>query len=191
MQRFIKMLGLALLFVVSAAPALANEGEPLPWGNFILRVINFAIFAWIIWHFAGKLIKQHLFGRADTVRQRMDDAELKKKDAELRLADVEQRIANVESECERLLEEGRTQAEKIRASIIADAEKQAAAIIAQAKASAEQEGKTELAAIRARLADEIVAAMEKDLARELDPAGHQDLIDKSLKNVMLKKVVLS
>ena len=73
----------------------------------------------------------------------MDDLAKRKAEAEASLAEVERRIADVEAECAKLLEEGRAQAERIKASILAEAEKEAAHIVEQAKAGAEQEGKAE------------------------------------------------
>ena len=74
----------------------------------------------------------------------------------------------------------------MKAAILADAETQAARIVEQAARNAEQEGKAELEAIRARMAETIVAELEKSLVERLDAATHQDLIDKSLTKVVLK-----
>jgi F-type H+-transporting ATPase subunit b len=116
----------------------------------------------------------------------MDDLASRKQEAEAHLAEVERQIADVEAECAKLLEEGRAQAERMKAAILADAENQAARIVEQAARNAEQEGKAELEAIRARMAETIVAELEKSLVERLDAATHQDLIDKSLTKVVLK-----
>ena len=92
----------------------------------------------------------------------------------------------MEAECAKLLEEGRAQAERIRDAIVSDAEKQAAHIVEQAKKGAEQEGKAELEAIRERMAETIVAEVEKSLLDRLDATTHQKLIDKSLTKVVLQ-----
>ena len=68
----------------------------------------------------------------------------------------------------------------------ADAEQQAARIVEQAVRNAEQEGKAELETIRARMADTIVAELEKSLVERLDARTHQNLIDKSLTKVVLQ-----
>lgn len=113
----------------------------------------------------------------------MEELDRLKKEAAAHLADVERRVAGVEAEAKALLEEGRVQAEQLKAAILADAERQAAHIVEQARRSAEQEGKAELDAIRARMADDIVAAVEKGLADRLDAAAQQKLIDNSLSQV--------
>ena len=55
----------------------------------------------------------------------------------------------------------------------------------QARRSAENEGRAVIAEVRATIADEIVAATEKALAKKLGPAEQEALIDKSLNKVVL------
>ena len=176
--------------LLTAAAAFAEPGgmehEGLPWLNFALRVGNFCVFLWIIGRVAGGLIKKIFVGRRAAIVAEMEEVERLKNEAAGRLAEVELRVAGVEAEAAALLEEGRAQAEHLKAAILADAERQAAHIVEQARRNAEQEGKAELDAIRARLADDIVAAIEKGLAERLDPAAQQKLIDNSLTKVVLQ-----
>lgn len=190
MHKFKSLLAACVLVPGTVCAAFAAghgaEGEPLAWGNFALRMVNVLIFIGIIWYAAGGLIRKFFVGRRASIVQEMDDLDRLKKEAAAHLADAERRVAHVEAECAALLEEGRAQAESLRASILAEAERQAAQIVEQARRSAEQEGKAELEAIRARMADEIVAAMEKSLGSRLDAAEHQKLIDNSLTKVVLQ-----
>ncbi|MBR3881509.1 MAG: ATP synthase F0 subunit B [Mailhella sp.] len=174
------------LVLLSCQVAEASEGHGLPWGDFLLRMINAAIFVWIIWKMAGKKLKTFFVGRREEVVQEMDDLAVRKQEAEARLAEVERHIADVEAECAKLLEDGRAQAERMKAAILADAEQQAARIVEQAVRNAEQEGKAELEAIRVRMAETIVTELEKSLVERLDAETHQNLIDKSLTKVVLQ-----
>ncbi len=186
MQRIYGIVTACALVLISCQIASASDGHSLPWGDFLLRVINAAIFVGIIWYAAGKLIKKFFTGRREEIVQEMDDLAKRKQEAEARLAEVERQIADVEAECAKLLEDGRAQAERIKASIVSEAEKQAAHIVEQAKKGAEQEGKAELEAIRERMAETIVAEVEKSLLDRLDATTHQKLIDKSLTKVVLQ-----
>lgn len=178
------------LMLLTAVAAFAEPGEleheGLPWLNFALRVGNFGVFLWIIWRVAGGLIKKTFVGRRAAIVSEMEEVKRLKEEAAAHLANVEQRVAGVEAEVAALLEEGRAQAEHLKAAILAEAERQAAHIVERARRNAEQEGKAELDAIRARMADEIVAAVEKGLAERLDPAGQQKLIDNSLTKVVFQ-----
>lgn len=187
LQKVSLAIALALVLpLLSAGAALAADGGHLDWGNLAIRVLNFCIVIGIIWYAAGGMIKKFFVGRKESIIKEMDDAARMKKEAAEHLADIERKVANVEKEVAALLEEGKTQAEALKASILADAEKQAAAIVAQARLAAEQEGKSELEAIRNSLAEEIVAVVEKGLKEKLDAAAQQQLIDKSLTKVVIQ-----
>lgn len=186
MQKLKTLFTALALVLLTTGAAMASEGEGLAWGNFTLRMINVLIFLGIIWYAAGGMIKKFFVGRKDSIIKEMEDLARLKKEAAAHLVDVERRVAGVEAECTALLEEGRKQAEALKAAIVAEAEKQAAQIVEQSRRSAEQEGKAELEAIRARIADTVVAAVEKGLSERLDPAEHQKQIDKSLTKVVLQ-----
>lgn len=174
------------LVLISCQAASANAGEELPWGDFLLRVLNAAVFVGVLWYATGKLIKKFFKDGRENIINEMDELAARRQEAEAKLADVERQIADVEAECARLLEDGRAQAERMKASILADAEAQAARIVEQAQRNAEQEGKAELDAIRAGMADAICEKLEQALEERLDAAAHQKLIDKSLTKVVLQ-----
>jgi F-type H+-transporting ATPase subunit b len=181
-----KLLAACLFVAAATAPALASgEEHSLPWGDFALRVLNLVVVAGILWYAAGAMIKKYFFGRRERIVREMADLENLRREAAARLAEADSRVAGVEAECAALLEEGRARAESVRAAVLAEAERQAAGIVEQARQGAEQEARAELAALRARLADEIVAAMRAEIEERLDTAGHQKLIDKSLAKVVL------
>ncbi len=186
MQKIYGIVTTCALVLVFCQAASASEGHALPWGDFLLRVINAAVFVGIIWYVAGKLIRKFFTGRREEIVREMDELANRRQEAEARLAEVESQIAGVEAECARLLEEGRAQAERMKTAILADAEKQASRIVEQAARNAEQEGKAELEIIRARMAETIVAEVEKSLVERLDAKTHQKLIDKSLTKVVLQ-----
>lgn len=171
------------LLLVFALPACASEDGGLPWGDFLLRILNVAIFLGIIIYFAGGKIKGTLIGRGQKIVSDMEGLEARKKKAMEDLEEVEKRIANVNEECAKILEDGKQASEKIAQAIVSDAEKQAHAIVEQAHKSAEQAIKTEIAAIRAKITDDIMLEVRKTLEQNLDSKKHQALIDNSLAQV--------
>ncbi len=185
-MRKLTLFSAAFVLLAASTDAWANEGHGLPWGDFLLRVINFAVFAGIIWYAAGKLIKKFFAGRREEIVREMEGLEARRKDAEARLAEVEKGIAGAEEECRRLIDEGRAQAERMRESLLEDARRQAEGIIAQARRMAEQQGKAEMDALRQRMADSIAAEVEKGLAGALDEKKHVQLIDRALSKVVLQ-----
>ncbi len=183
-MKYLSSFAFVVLFCAAADFAYASEGHGLPWGNFALRVLNFAIFIGIIWYAAGKLIKNFLAKHQAQVKEDLETAKALKQQAEHNLSLAEDRLRSVEAECTKLLEEGKKQAETIKAVIIADAQKQAERIVEQAKLAAEQDVHSEVQKIKAQMADEIVKTMEKEIVSRLDAGAHNALIEKSLSKVV-------
>lgn len=180
------LLAFVALLLLSTTAFAAAEGEGLPWGNFITRSINVAIFVGIIWYAAGSMIKKFLAGRKQTIIFELEEAERIRNEAEAHLFSMEKRIVNVEVECTKLLEDGRKQAEKIKDGIIAEAQKQAQELLETAQKNIGQQERTAAITIREHLAKEIVEQMQKQLSGGIDIAKQQDLIDKSLLKVVLQ-----
>ena len=174
-----------LLFTASAAVASGGAEHSIPWGNFALRVINLIAVLAIIYHFFGKKIAGFFKGRSEGIATEISPLEERKHEAQKNLSDVEKRIANLERECDSVLREYTAQGEAMKASIIAQAEKTAAQITASAKKTAENEINAAIDAMRAELAEHIVAATEKLLAKKLSASEHTKLVDKYLTKVVL------
>ena len=175
-KHFGLVLPLALAFAVVATQAAAAEaGHAAPrWGDFGWRVLNFVIFAGILWYFVGGLAKKFFKGRRQLIRDTLDDLEERRAKAREHLAAVEARIARLDEERKAILEESRVQAENLKQGIVE-----------QARLTAENEGRSVLAEVRAALADEIVGAAEKALRDKLGDGEHDKLIANSLNKVVL------
>ncbi len=169
--------------MTSNAYAAGVPSDEINWLDFALRVLNVAIFLGIIWYMAGNKIKGALIGRGQKVVSDMDELEQKKQKAMTDLAELEKRIANVDEECSKLLNEGRIVAENMANAIVDEAKKQAEAIVTQAHKSAEQAIKSEIDDIRAKIADEVMAEVRKNLEQSIDNTAHHKLIDSSINRV--------
>ena len=176
----------ALTLLMTAAALAAEEHAAPRWGDFGWRVLNFVLFAGILWYFVGGLARKYFSGRRRQIQEGLDDLEQRRSDAKKRLAEVEQRIAHLEAERKAILEESAAQAERLKAGILDEARRQADQILEQARRTAENEGRTILAEVRAAVADEIVDAAQKALVEKLDAQGHEALIAKSLNKVVLQ-----
>jgi len=189
LNTFLKFLlsrdGLVALAALILLAVVAHLNTERPGVNFLARVGNLAVFLYIIWRAAGKQILSFFGGRRAAIAADLENMANRKAEAEKSLADLEARLANLEAEREAILLESRQQAEAMKASIIARAEKDAAAIREQAEKAADSQTRTEIASLRASLADEIAKAVEAALRSGMTPAQHAALIDNSLKKVVL------
>ena len=113
----------ALTLLMTAAALAAEEHAAPRWGDFGWRVLNFALFAGILWYFVGGLARKYFSGRRADIQKGLDDLEQRRSDARKRLADVEKRIAHLEAERKAILEESAAQAERLKAGILEELHK--------------------------------------------------------------------
>jgi F-type H+-transporting ATPase subunit b len=176
------------ILVVSAPSALAGAGGEahMEWGNTAWRVANLVFFILLFRHFFGKKIAAFFRGRSEGIAAELAALEAGKAAAVRKLEEVEKRIAGLEEERRALMAEYRAQGESLRAAVIAGAEEEAKRIAARAEATAENEIRAAVGAVRAELAEKIVSEAEKMLAERLTASGHAELVDKYLAKVVLQ-----
>ena len=161
-------------------------GDHANWMDLLWRAINFVFFAGIIGWAGSTKIMPMLRARREGIAKDMAGLEQARYDAEFKLHQLLARIANLDLEREALLTEAKAQAEAARDQILAQAKRQADDILAQAGRTAENEARAMIRDLRARLADEVAAAVQSQLAGRLDAAEHDRLIDKALKKVVIQ-----
>ena len=153
--------------------------------RYFFRIINAIIFIWIIWALAGKKIKEFFANRREQIKNDLDDLQTRQVEAEKKLKEVEAGIANMAAEKQAILDQAKEQGEAIKAAIIEKAEKDAAALKEQAQRTASNEAQAAVDAIRAEMADMVVAAAEKIVAEKLSAEDHDKLVDEYLTKVVL------
>jgi F-type H+-transporting ATPase subunit b len=154
--------------------------------NLLFRVINLLFFLGLLYYFFGKKISAFFTGRSAGIAAEIDSLKQRKADALKNLAAVEQQIANLEKERQAILAEYTAQGEAMKAAILAQAEKSAAQVTAKAQITAQNEIEAAIKAMRAEMADTIVQATEKLLAKKLTASEQIRLIDKYLTKVVLQ-----
>ena len=175
----------ALLFFVpsfavasSDAHGGGNQLVDLGW-----RVLNFLIFAAILYFAAAKPIKNFLNGRIEGIRKELDTAEKEKEIAEKKLKDYLGRLADLESEIQEIQDTLKKEGEVERDRIIEAANEAAEKIKQQAIFSANQEVKKAVASIREEVADAAVALAEKMLVKDLKKEDQKRLVSEYLQGL--------
>jgi F-type H+-transporting ATPase subunit b len=186
-QRLKAFLAVVVVLLLSSSFAIASDSaeHDIPWKNFAFRVANFAAVLGIIYYFFGKKIIGFFKARSEGISKEITSLEERKLEAAKQLKEVEKRIANLERECQTVLEEYVAQGEAMKTAIIAQAEKTAEQITSTAKKTAENEIHAAIDGMRTEIAEQIVAATEKLLAKKLSVSEHTKLIDKYLTKVVL------
>ena len=132
------------LAISSVALASDHSGwfiENYALERYFFRLINLAIFIFIIYKLGGEKIKAFFVGRRDGIKKALDDLQTRQIDAEKKLVEVEASIANMAQEKQEILDEAKQQGEALKAAIIAKAQKDAAALTEQAKRTASKIGR--------------------------------------------------
>ncbi|WP_442874859.1 F0F1 ATP synthase subunit B [Desulfovibrio sp. Fe33] len=150
-----------------------------------LRIVNFIIFAWLLYKFGGAKVKDFFVGRRDGIKKDLDDLQTRKVEAERKLKEVEAGIANLAQEKKQILDDARAQGESIKSAIIEKAKRDAEALTEQAKRTASNEAQAAVDSIRAEMAEMVVAAAEKIVAEKLSAQDHDKLVDDYLTKVVL------
>ena len=141
------------------------------------KTINFAMLAailvWAIAKFGGRYFR----GRAEKIRQGIDDAKQVRADAEARAAEIDRRIANLDADLEDLRRQARGEMAAEEARLRADTERAVARLRTNAEqsiASAAKHTRKELRAFAAELA---LRLARQKIVERMDAGFDASLID--------------
>jgi F-type H+-transporting ATPase subunit b len=163
-------------------------GDPVhvdPWqAGFTITV--FIVLLLILGKWVWRPVLKGLQAREAFITKSIEDANEANKKAQQQLADYTAQLDRARAEASAIVDEGRRDAEVVKKALQEEARKEADAMIARAKreiAIARDTAVRDLYRLGANLATE---AAGKIIAKELNPADHQRLIEESiaeLKNV--------
>lgn len=173
----------ALAYASGGEGAEAHEG--LPWANYGWRILNFVVFIFLLYKFAGAKAAAFFGGRRTQIKKDLEDLEARKAEAEKKLKGVEGDIRNLEQERAAILAEAKSQGEAIKAAIIEKAKKDAVAMQAQAVTSAENEARAAFDRVRGEVADQVIEQATKIVREKLTAQDHERLVDEYLTKVVL------
>jgi F-type H+-transporting ATPase subunit b len=136
---------------VAFAEEAANEGhEAITFmGDWLPRLVNFAIIASVVVYFSRKPIRDFFANRSAEIAKAMQDSREARERSVAALADMERKIKEMEAETGRMVADAQSRGEKDRQALIDEGRKVAQDIQAQVKQGIDVElhkAKTELAA---------------------------------------------
>jgi len=147
------------------------------------RVLNFIIFAAIIYFAGAKPAKNFLGGRIESIREQLEGAEKGKEAAEKRAADCLRKIEALGQEVKEIHDTLMREGEVERDRIIEAAEEAAAKIREQAEFSAAQELKKAIAAIKQESAEAALVLAEKMIVEGLNKDDQKKLVSEYLEGL--------
>ena len=177
-------IAVALLAVtITTGCAYEFDAGAFPWGDFAIAVVNFAIFAGIIYYFGKDYIQQFFANRRAEFVREMEAAQQARKEAEAKLEEYNAKLEALEQQRQALLDEYHAQGEREKQRIIDETKQQVEKMRRDAEATIDQEVKR----ARAMLENQAVQ-LAVDLARDkaidaLDDDAQQALFSSYLEGL--------
>lgn len=163
-----------------------DAGEHSMAPPLLLALLNFAIFAGILYWKAAPPIRRFLANRHDTIKDALADAAELREQASDKLAEYTKKLDRLDKEIDSIKEQIRADAEVEKQRILDAAESQAAAI----KRNADDRIAAEIARARLALEREVitaaVAAAEKLVREKATPADQSALVDSFIADLVPK-----
>jgi F-type H+-transporting ATPase subunit b len=150
-------------------------------GMIFWTLITFVLLVLLLGRYAWKPLLALLDERETQVRESLEAARTARAEADETLKKNQEFLAGARRETAALLEQGRRESEVLRAEILAQARKEAQDLVEQGKRQVQYEQKQAVEQLRRQVADLAIGAAERLIRRELDDAGHRQLVADYLK----------
>jgi F-type H+-transporting ATPase subunit b len=168
----------------SHGPAVTLFGRELsPRDQFLVRLVNFAIFFAILYFALRGILSSAFRLRARDLEERLRQAELDRLQGEALIRDMEARMAGLQQELDGFLAKAEVDAESERQRILDAARLEAAAILAQARQDIDTHRRQIEQELRALVADLAVEGARTRLQTRLQGQVAQDVLDRAITRV--------
>jgi F-type H+-transporting ATPase subunit b len=165
------------IFIAEAWAAGGAEHHPPEIAGIIFPLLNFLIYAGIIYYFAVPLIRSFLKSRHDEVLATVTEAAARKRNAEALVADYESRLAKVDQEIDSIQASLKAEGERDKARLLREAEGLATKIKSDAQLLADQEVKAAKYQVLLELAERAKVSASDLIRRHLSQADQGRLVE--------------
>jgi F-type H+-transporting ATPase subunit b len=152
-------------------------------GLIVWTIITFVIVVLILRAAAWKPLLGALTAREEQIRSSLQHAEKAQQEAERLLEENRKQLAAAEEQSQRIIREGRTLGERLKAEILDKANASSRHVIDQAKEEIKREKEAALVQLRGEVADLAIMAAGKILDANLDTTKQRQLADAAIKDL--------
>ncbi len=156
-------------------PAFAADG--FQWLHWATGMVNFFIFAYIIYHFGGTAIKEMFAARKETFLADMNAAKKAREEAEERLAELNEKLEVFEQERQGMLDEYHAQGEREKQRIIEAAKRQVEKMRVDATSAIDQEVKKAVAMLEEQAVNRAVELAQAKAIEAIDAQKQEELFE--------------
>jgi F-type H+-transporting ATPase subunit b len=175
------------MFAVFAFAEEAAEGgheEAMTFmGDWLPRLVNFAIIASVVVYFSRKPIRDFFANRSAEIAKAMQDSREARERAVAALADLEQKVKEMEAETGKMVADAEARGEKDKKALIEEGRKVVQDVQAQVKQGIDSElhkAKAALAAEASRLALDLA---EGKIKQKISSQDHERIVKDYITNV--------
>ncbi len=170
-----------------AAMAFAEEegqAEPTTFlGDWLPRLVNFAIIAGVVIYFTRKPVRDFFKNRSLEIAKAMQESQEARERAAAALAEMDRKIKDLEAETGRLLADAQAQGEKDRQALVIEGKKIAEDIQAQVKQGVELEVQKAKAALAAEASLLSIDLAEGSIKQKISSQDHGRIVKEYISKV--------
>jgi F-type H+-transporting ATPase subunit b len=169
---------------VFASEAAEGGHEQITFlGDWLPRLVNFAIIAAIVVYFSRKPIRDFFKNRSLEIAKAMQESREARERAVAALAEMERKIKDLEAETNRLIEDARARGEKDKQALIDEGRKMVSDIDAQVKQGVDIEVQKAKSALQAEASTLAVDLAEKSIKENISPKDHERIVKEYITKV--------
>ncbi|MGB9716121.1 MAG: F0F1 ATP synthase subunit B [Thermodesulfovibrionales bacterium] len=189
-KKFIKILLISFLCILNLLVTITiyaseegGEAHTSLFKDYLWKIINFGILAFILFKFGRKPLQSFLKQRAELIEKTLKEAQQAKEAAQKALQEVEERLKTKDKEIEDIISASRRSGEEVRDSLIQQSDKLREKILEQARVNIEYELKSAKEAIKAEAVEIAMELAEKKLKEKLTIEEQKRLLEESLAKI--------
>jgi F-type H+-transporting ATPase subunit b len=152
-------------------------------GTWVLEVVSFLVMLAILWRWVYPPIAAAAERRQKIISDQLAQAERQAKEAEQRLKEAEAKLDDARAQAQEIIAGAARSAEQLREELKAKGEEEARRQVEKAVKDIQAARERAVEAVRAQVADIVIAVTEKVIGEALDVKGHKRLIDDAIKEV--------
>jgi F-type H+-transporting ATPase subunit b len=177
---------LVLLMVPGAYAAADGESGPTNWLDFAMKVVNMVVLVGFLYWLLAKKIKEFFVGRQEGIKTTLEQARIAKEEAEQKYKEYTDKLEKATEEIAGISDMIRAQGQAEKERIIEDARKAAEKMKEDTQARVEQELKQAGNLLRAEAVKLSVEMAEELLKRNITGADHDAMVKDYLDKVVSK-----
>ena len=179
---------LSLLMVIAASAALASEGghgaeEYTFMGDWMPRLVNFAIIVGLLVYFLRKPVRDMFRNRTETIAKAMQESKDAREQAVAALADMERKTREMEAETRQMIADAQVRGEKDKQALVEEGKKVVRDIQEQVKVGTEVEVQKAKAALAAEAAILAVDLAEGSIKSTIGKQDHERIVKEYITKV--------